>query len=112
VPAKWPSGDSEILAGLPEEEDMALPGGWLAVVHGNRAGPVANRHAWLRRTYATARAVVYGHSHRLVCDQSSVPWVLNPGSAGQARTFGGPSCLVLHASAHAWHPEILRFAPA
>jgi putative phosphoesterase len=112
VPAKWPCGDSEILAALREEETITLPGGRLVVVHGHRAGLVANRHTWLRRKYATARVVVYGHSHRLVSDQSKAPWVLNPGAAGRARTFGGPSCLVLHASAHAWHVEILRFAAA
>ena len=58
-----------------------------------------------------ARAVVYGHTHRLLCDQLEEPWVLNPGAAGQVRTFGGPSCLVLHAEPLAWHVESIRFPP-
>ncbi|WP_257388244.1 metallophosphoesterase family protein, partial [Tahibacter caeni] len=78
-----------------------LPGGRLVVVHGDR-WPARGRHAALRRAYPAARAVVYGHSHRLVVDTDALPWVLNPGAAGRARTNGGPSCLLLHATAQAW----------
>jgi hypothetical protein len=45
----------------------------------------------------------------LICDRSAVPWVLNPGAAGRARTFGGPSCLVLTASSMSWRLKIFRF---
>jgi predicted phosphodiesterase len=55
--------------------------------------------------------VVYGHSHRLVCDQTEVPWILNPGGAGLVRTFGGPSCLILTVGARRWRTEIVRFPP-
>jgi predicted phosphodiesterase len=27
-----------------------------------------------------------------------MPWVINPGAAGQTRTNGGPSCLILEVS--------------
>ncbi len=111
LPGKWPVDDATVLKQLPAEADLELPGGRLVVVHGHRAGSVATRHAWLRERYSTARLVVYGHSHRLVCDQSHTPWILNPGAAGRARTFGGPSCLVLHASDRNWHVETHRFEP-
>lgn len=109
VPAKWPRQQHALLARLPEQLLLPLPGGHLAVVHGHRAGPVANRHARLRAQFPDARAVLYGHSHRLVCDQDDAVWVLNPGAAGRARTYGGPSCMILHVSNKAWQIEIVRF---
>jgi predicted phosphodiesterase len=81
------------------------------VLHGDRVNPAGTRHARLRGRYAEARAVVYGHSHRLVCDTAAMPWVLNPGAAGRDRTHGGPSCLVLTAGAAEWSVEAVRFSP-
>ena len=109
--AKWPEHEASSLETLPLSAELSLPGGILVVVHGDRAGGAAGRHAWLRRRHPTARAVVYGHSHRLVCDQTALPWILNPGAAGRSRTYGGPSCLVLHATEPAWRIEAYRFAP-
>lgn len=107
--AKWPEADAAQLAALPAFAELPLPGGTLVVVHGDRAGSAAGRHAWLRRHHPQARAVVYGHSHRLVCDRDTVPWVLNPGAAGRSRTYGGPSCLVLHVTDTVWRVETFRF---
>jgi hypothetical protein len=109
LPAKWPQDDLQVLAELPEEASLELPGGTLVVIHGHRAGAAARRHAWLRRHYPQARAVVYGHSHRLVCDLEAEPWVLNPGAAGRVRTYGGPSCLVLTATPARWDLAVHRF---
>ncbi len=109
VGAKWPEQDVEVLARLPAAGFLDLPGGRLAVVHGDRVGPVHQRHARLRQCCQHARAVVYGHSHRMVCDQSLLPWVLNPGAAGRVRTYGGPSLLVLHAGEQGWRVESQRF---
>lgn len=109
--AKWPGEDEEVLVSLPTTCCLALPGGPLAVVHGHRAGTADRRHSRLRQQFPDARAVVYGHSHRLVCDQDALPWVLNPGAAGRARTFGGPSCLILLATPRVWQIEIRRFPP-
>ena len=111
LPTKWPEGEAELLAGLPSEGTLELPGGCLSVVHGDRVTPVAKRHARLRAAYPHARAIVYGHSHRLVCDLEEVPWVLNPGAAGRARTYGGPSCLILTARHGSWRLDSLRFDP-
>lgn len=109
IPAKWPRAEHDFLKSLPETEQLALPGGILALVHGHRAGAVRDRHARLRNQFPDARAIVYGHSHRLVCDQQESIWVLNPGAAGRARTYGGPSCLILHVGARGWCVETLRF---
>jgi len=111
VPAKWPPRERALLDSLPAEDALDLPGGRLVAVHGDRAGPLHARHDWLRRKYPEARLIVYGHSHRLVCDQSQWPWVVNPGAAGRARTFGGPSCVVLAAHVRAWRLEPHRFEP-
>jgi putative phosphoesterase len=111
LPAKWPADQHSLLRGLPEEARLSLPGGELLVLHGHRAGPVRSRHQWLRDRYPQVRAVVYGHSHRLVCDLSARPWVLNPGAAGRARTYGGPSCLLLAVRDRRWTAHEIRFEP-
>ncbi|MGC9008924.1 MAG: metallophosphoesterase family protein, partial [Halothiobacillaceae bacterium] len=94
---------------LPERVEIDLPGGILAVEHGHRVLPAALRHARLRERHPDARAVVYGHTHRLVIDREAEPWVLNPGAAGRIRTYGAPSCLVLNAGADQWSVDIHVF---
>lgn len=111
TPAKWPVHDMGVLAALPEALRLTLPGGYLAIVHGHRAGTGAARHRRLRREYGDAHAIAYGHSHRILCDCDRVPWILNPGAAGCSRTFGGPSCLILFATATQWKVESVRFPP-
>lgn len=111
VASKWPASDCSILDNLPRELRLALPGGDLVVVHGDDRGPAAERHQRLRRRHAGAAAVLYGHSHRRVCDTDREPWVLNPGAAGRVRTFGGPSCLVLLAGRDGWRVQTHVFEP-
>lgn len=108
VASKWPRADRRELDLLEDEARVDLPGGTLIAVHGDRYTP-ATRHARLRRAYPDARAVVYGHSHRLVVDDAATPWILNPGAAGRARTYGGPSCLLLEARPKIWRIEQRRF---
>ena len=108
VPAKWPESDRDLLDRLPERLDLDLPGGRLVVVHGHRLR-ARDRHERLRQRFPDARLLVYGHSHRLVLDLDSKPWVANPGAAGRDRTFGGASCLVLHARQDLWRLETFRF---
>jgi putative phosphoesterase len=109
VVEKLDAEDWALLREVPYEARLELGSGMLVVVHGHKAGPVDRRHAWLRNRYPAARAVVYGHSHRLVCDRSETPWILNPGSAGLSRTFGGPSCQVLSTVRGSWRIETVRF---
>lgn len=109
VSRQWPERDHDLLRQLPEWVEIALPGGSLVVIHGHQ-GPARDRHARLRARFPNARAIVYGHSHRLVLDLDTAPWVLNPGAAGRTRTYGGPSCLLLIADETDWQVEIHRFA--
>lgn len=110
VPAKWPAGEGGALEALPEHASLDLPGGRVAVVHGH-VGSTRDRHARLRRAYPDARLVVYGHSHHACIDREATPWVVNLGAAGRARTFGGPSCLLLDARERRWTVRLLRFPP-
>jgi len=111
VPRKWPAAERAMLGGLPVSLALELPGGILAVEHGDRFPPRA-RHARLRQAHAEAKAVLYGHSHRWLVDDAALPWVLNAGAAGRARTYGGASCLVLTASARRWRVQMERFTHA
>ena len=108
VPSKWPPQGRAALQALPEHARIELPGGVLVLTHGDRFAP-SRRHAHLRAAFPHARAIVYGHSHRLCVDDGERPWVLNPGAAGRARTFGGPSGLLLRATAKSWSVEAVRF---
>ena len=109
-PVDWPPAERPALEPIPAWTRVSLPGGDLVVIHGHQM-PARERHERLRRRFPDARAVVYGHSHRLVLDCASRPWVLNPGAAGRTRTYGGPSCIILTASAVEWTVEAVRFPP-
>lgn len=111
VAHKWPEWERELLARVPEQAELSLPGGRLVVIHGHQT-PARDRHARLRRRFPYARAIVYGHSHHLVTDCEAGPWVLNPGAAGYERTYGGPSCLILTAAEHRWELAVRRFERA
>lgn len=108
---KWGEDEHEVLESLDDTATLELPGGILVAIHGDDANPVAERHQKLRKRHPDARAVVYGHSHRRVCDMDESPWILNPGAAGRTRTYGGPSCLVLVATEAAWsvHEHVFDF---
>jgi putative phosphoesterase len=107
---KWPLAEHDLLACLPPEASLELPGGTLCLIHGHQTA-ARGRHARLRQRYSDARVVVYGHSHRLVTDLDAEPWVINPGAAGWERTYGGPSCIVLTVSEADWALEVFRFEP-
>lgn len=108
VPSKWPRDDRRVLDALKDTAEIELPGGLLIATHGDRYTPT-KRHARLRAEFPGAHAVVYGHSHRLAIDDAISPWILNPGAAGRARTYGGPSCLMLEANERAWRVKAHRF---
>jgi hypothetical protein len=107
VASKWEGSRGELEA-LPSEVVLEAPGGTVVVVHGHRVLPARDRHARLRALHPAARAIVYGHSHRRVLDLEETPWVINPGAAGKARTFGGPSACILTARPRRWRVEALR----
>jgi len=109
TPKHWGESGREQLDALRDEAHLELPGGVLVVTHGDVVLPAAKRHQRLRARYPAARLVVFGHSHRLGVDREARPWVANPGAAGRVRTYGGPSCLLLEATASNWRLESRRF---
>ncbi len=109
TPAKWPKGTANQLSQLPLQAKLDLPGGMLAVEHGDRVTPAARRHSLLRERHPSARLILYGHSHRQAIDASQVPWVVNPGAAGRNRTYGGAACICLTANSRRWRLKAYRF---
>lgn len=95
---------------LPDIQTLELPGGIVKIEHGHRHDMHKPEHADLRAAHPEARAVVYGHTHKQVVDQSEDIWVLNPGAAGRTRTRGGPGCLILTANDTDWQVEAHRFS--
>ena len=110
VPGLWAGDELDILNELPEVVELLLPGGVLAVEHGHTYGWAEPDLAGLRSAHPRARSIVYGHTHRLLIDQSESPWIINPGAAGRIRNRGGPSCVVLTANPDAWALESFRFS--
>lgn len=107
----WPSDQKETVEALPDVAEIQLPGGLLVVEHGHTHGHHQPDHASLRKAHPQARIIVYGHTHKQVCDKDKTPWVINPGAAGATRTCGGPSCLILSVSKGSnWTIEALRFS--
>lgn len=102
VKEKWPTNEHSHLNTIVDVAEVILPGGTIVILHGDRYNPVAKRHEKLRQLYPDVKAIVYGHSHILVCDMDKIPWVLNPGAAGLARTKGGASCLIMQTNNQKW----------
>lgn len=97
-------------APLPESIRVEIAGATLAVEHGHKHGARLPSHESLRKAHPNAKIVVYGHTHQQVIDQTSSPWVINPGAAGKTRTNGGPSCLVIECHTDKeWQINAFRF---
>jgi putative phosphoesterase len=105
----WPEHQSEQVKSLPHIASLELPGGLIKIEHGHRHDMIKPDHEDLREAHPEARMVVYGHTHRKVIDDFKLPWVVNPGAAGDTRTRGGASCLVLTASDNLWKLDSYRF---
>jgi len=108
-PSIWPEHQQHLLSQLPEIDFLDLPGGRVVIEHGHKYDRIKPSHDEMRKAYPTARLIVYGHTHRKVIDDFQVPWVVNPGAAGENLTRGGPSCLVLKAREDSWQIESFRF---
>ncbi len=110
VENKWVVQEHAELNNILEIANVKLPGGEVVILHGDRYFSVANRHKKMRQHFPDAKAIVYGHSHELVCDYNDTPWVLNPGAAGKARTKGGASCLIVQTNKNQWKIDPFRAA--
>jgi len=99
---KWPSEDLDVLATIPEYSELHFQNETIGLIHGHQYDPVRKRHDKLRGHFPNANIVIYGHSHRYVCDKEQTPWVINPGAGGYTRTFGGASCVVMQFENQQW----------
>lgn len=108
IPAVWDESEAHVVNALPDRDKLELPGGLIIIEHGHRLGNKPD-HDQLRWDHAEAKLIIYGHTHKRVIDQSSEPWVVNPGASGKVRTHGGVSCLILHANADEWQFETILF---
>ncbi len=106
----WPEHQHDRVRALPGEARLELPGGIVKVEHGHRHDWAKPSHDDLRAAHPEARVIVYGHTHRKLIDDYRQPWVVNPGAAGETRTHGGASCMILHASPDLWRIDSYRFA--
>lgn len=112
IRGQWQADHHADLYRLENEVYLDLPGGRAVVLHGHEQWTEQGLHDVLREQFPDVRLIIYGHSHKLVCDLDSIPWVINPGAAGRVRTHGGPSCLVLEASEDHWRIDTIRFTEA
>ena len=80
----------ELRRRLPAERLVALEGASIGVVHD--AGPVRNRLDRLRGRFPGADAVVFGHSHLPLHEQSGGFQIFNPGSPTERRR--APRCSI------------------
>ena len=108
VKEKWAKEEHQDLNKISDLAEVNFPGGNIVITHGDRFFSVANRHKKMREHFPNAKAIVYGHSHKLVCDLDDKPWVLNPGAAGKTRTKGGASCLIMQITNAQWEVNAFR----
>jgi len=110
APELWADDEAAVVSQIPSIAEIELPGGTLCIEHGHKHGMHQPKHCSLRESHPHAKVIVYGHTHKMVIDDETTPWVVNPGAAGSTRTNGGPSCMVLTAHANReWDIEMLRF---
>ena len=107
---QWDAWEHEDLEKIPQIAEIELPGGSIAITHGDEHySEYETWHKKLRNNFPSAKAIIYGHSHRLVCDQTAEPWVLNPGPAGESRIQQhGVSCLLITANKEEWKVSEFR----
>lgn len=108
IECNWSKDEHNELENIPEIAKIKLPGGNITMVHGDKYFSVQVRHEKMRQDFANSKAIVYGHSHEMLCDKTEDPWMLNPGAAGKTRTKGGASCLIITASINTWQVETFR----
>ena len=75
--------DAELRRRLPERTVVEVEGARIGVVHD--AGPRRGRLARMRRAFADANAVVFGHSHLPLHESEDGFQIFNPGSPTERR---------------------------
>jgi len=85
--------DKNIISKLNKLERIKIGSNIITVTHGDTFGSQPS-HDGLRKTFPDSKLIIYGHTHRQVCDQDYEPWVLNPGASGFTRNTDGGSCFM------------------
>jgi len=83
------------LVQLKTTESIKLPGGTLVVNHGHTYGRKQPSHNLLREAHPNVKMIVYGHTHKQLIEQDTIPWIVNPGAGGGTRNHGSSKCLML-----------------
>jgi len=109
-PYLWEVLHWDVVKNLPTSLDIKLPGGIVSVEHGHFHDLNKPCHDSLRDAHLSARAVIYGHTHHQIVDDSKPEhMVINPGASGTTRTHGGASCIKLSINNGDWNFETYRF---
>ncbi len=110
-PYLWEFKDWDLVKILPQQIELAMPGGRIAIEHGHRHDMYKPDHSDLRKAHPGARLIIYGHTHIQVIDTDDEKHhVLNPGAAGFTRNKGGPSCIILTIENDHWDYLVLKFS--
>jgi uncharacterized protein len=94
--------DAALRRQLPEALEVEIDGRTVAVLHDS--GPSKGRLARMRARFPAADAVVFGHSHLPLHEESGGFQIFNPGSPTERRRAPRPSMGLLHPG-----PSGLRF---
>ncbi len=108
IEEKWPAHDLPVLADIPDNLELTFDNQIISVTHGHQFNKSETRHDKLRNQFPRSDIIVYGHSHRMVCDKQQQPWVINPGAGGYTRTFGGASCMIMDYTNNTWNIKQFR----
>jgi putative phosphoesterase len=106
----WEVKHWDIVKNLPDSLDLKLAGGVVSVEHGHIHDLNKPSHDSLRKAHQSSRAIVYGHTHHQIFDDSNPDhWVINPGASGTTRTHGGAACIKLSVNNNNWKVQSYRF---
>ena len=84
------NGNNDDYPELSKMETIQTQYGDIIVEHGDKH--TIDYHGSLRESHPDALFIIYGHTHKHICDMRTKPYVLNPGASGNTRTQGGASC--------------------
>jgi uncharacterized protein len=88
--------DHDVRSALPETTELDVGGARVAVIHD--AGPTTGRLERMRRRFPGADAVIFGHSHMPLHQETPDGFqIFNPGSPTERRRAPWPSMGLAHA---------------
>ncbi|MDR2550628.1 MAG: metallophosphoesterase [Desulfobulbus sp.] len=85
--------DSGVSSCLPEQMQFSLGPFTIGLTHGARLG--ADRENALLNLFPDADCIIYGHTHRPVCQRCGPILFLNPGSFCPTGLYGAPGSFAL-----------------